>query len=393
MAKAKGIRVLPGDKFLVPSQTNGSGGYIVDATAKTCSCPDHEDRAAYCKHLWCVAYFRAEIEMPDGTTVVIAEKRVTYRQAWSSYNAAQKHEKAHAMLLLRGLCDGIVQPPYKGNGRPPLTLADVVYASTMRVYGGMSGRRSDTDLRTCADDGLVTKAPGCSTIFRYLDDARLAPLLKALVHEAASPLRAIETQFATDSTGIATSTYARWYDEKYGGEKKQQRWLKLHAQVGTITNAIVSVEVTGNDVGDSPMLAPLLASSVERGFNVEELSADKAYLSNENLVAIEAANAIPYIPFKSNSRPTGKTEAWRRLWHTCEARNDEFLAHYHRRSNVESTFSALKRKFGASVRAKTADAQVNEALLKCLCFNLSCVVHAIYECGIEPTFWQRFEAA
>jgi transposase len=89
------------------------------------------------------------------------------------------------------------------------------------------------------------------------------------------------------------------------------------------------------------MLEPLLKSSVERGFTVKELSADKAYLSNEILTAVEAAGAVPYIPFKINSRGTGKSDAWRRLWHMFEAQNDQFLAHYHKRSNVESTFSIL----------------------------------------------------
>jgi transposase len=101
----------------------------------------------------------------------------------------------------------------------------------------------------------------------------------------------------------------------------------------------------------------------------------------------------PYIPFKANSRGVGKSDAWRRLWHTFEARNDEFLAHYHQRSNVESTFSMVKRKFGASVRAKSLPAQVNEVLLKCLCHNLSVLVHAIHELGIEPSFWARLEVA
>jgi transposase len=134
-----------------------------------------------------------------------------------------------------------------------------------------------------------------------------------------------------------------------------------------------------------------LKSSVERGFNVRELSADKAYLSNDNLTAIEAVNAVPYIPFKVNSRGTGRSDAWRRLWHTFSARNDEFLAHYHQRSNVESTFSMVKRKFGASVRAKAFPAQVHEVLLKCICHNLSVLVHAIHELGIEPAFWTRME--
>ena len=97
--------------------------------------------------------------------------------------------------------------------------------------------------------------------------------------------------------------------------------------------------------------------------------------------------AVPYSPFKINSRKTGKSDAWRRLRHMFEARNDEFLARYHQRSNVETTFSMVKRKFGASVRAKTFPAQVNEVLLQCLAHNLTVLVHAIHELGIEPAFW------
>jgi transposase len=393
-SKRKHIKHVSGARWLVPSQTDG-GGYLVDADAQTCSCPDHEERGVRCKHLFAVAIIRQEISLPDGTTVtteatVTTETRVTYAQNWPAYTRAQCEEKHRVQLLLRGLCDGIAQPP-QTNGRPRLPLADVVYGATMRVFGGMSGRRSTSDVQACAERGLMSRVPAYNSVSRYLESAELAPLLKTLVHESAAPLRAVETTFATDSTGFATSTYARWYDERYGGEKRCQRWIKLHAQVGTITNVIASVEATESGVGDSVMLEPLLASSVARGFNVRELSADKAYLSNENLTAVESVGAVPYVPFKSNSRGTGRSEAWRRLWHMFEARNDEFLAHYHQRSNVEATFSMVKRKFGSSVRAKTFAAQVNEVLLKCLCHNLSVLVHAIHELGIEPTFWTRME--
>lgn len=391
-AKRAKIKHVAGSRWLVPSQTNPSGGYVVDAEQSSCSCPDHEDRGVKCKHIWAVLILRAEVSLPDGATVIV-EKRITYSQPdWSAYHRAQCDEKHRVQLLLRGLCDGIAQPE-QTNGRPRLPLADVVYGATMKVYGTLSGRRSTTDIRECEDKGLVAKAPSYNSLFRYLERADLAPLLKTLVHESAAPLRAVETAFATDSTGFATNTYARWYDEKFGGEKKCQRWIKLHAQVGTATHVIASVEATESNVGDAVMLAPLLASSVERGFNVKELSADKAYLSNEILTAVEAAGGVPYIPFKSNSRATGKSDAWRRLWHMVEASNDQFLAHYHKRSNVESTFSAVKRKFGASVRAKTFPAQVNEVLLKCLAYNLSVLVHAIHELGIDPSFWSRMEVA
>ena len=64
----------------------------------------------------------------------------------------------------------------------------------------------------------------------------------------------------------------------------------------------------------------------------------------------------------------------------------DFLAHYHARSNVEATFGAMKRKFGASIRSKNPTAQVNEVLCKALCFNLSMLVHAMHELGIRPEF-------
>jgi len=404
-SKRASIKHMAGARWLVPSQSSASGGYVVDADANTCSCPDHEERGVRCKHIWTVAIIRQEISMPDGSVVmtettvaaavtatVTTPPRVTYKQAWPAYNRAQAEEGARVQLLLRALCDGIVEPP-QAKGRPRLPLADVVYSATMQVFGGMSGRRSTSDTRALAERGLVRRAPSYNSTFRYLAGAELAPLLKTLVHEAAAPLRAVETTFATDSTGFAMNTYARWFDEKHGGEKRCQRWIKLHAQVGTVTNVIASVEATESNVGDVVMLAPLLASAVERGFTVRELSADKAYLANDVLTAIEAAGAVPYIPLNANSRPTGKSAAWRRLYHMFEARNDEFLAHYHRRSNAESTFSMVKRKFGPSVRAKTPPAQINEVLLKCICHNLSVLVHAIHELGIEPSFWSRLEAA
>lgn len=61
----------------------------------------------------------------------------------------------------------------------------------------------------------------------------------------------------------------------------------------------------------------------------------------------------------------------------------------HKRSNVESTFSMMKRKFGDSIRSKTDVAMVNEVLCKVLCHNLVALIHEMYELGIEPVFWKR----
>jgi len=62
------------------------------------------------------------------------------------------------------------------------------------------------------------------------------------------------------------------------------------------------------------------------------------------------------------------------------------LKAYHKRSNVESTFSAIKRVFGDFVRSKNKTAQVNEVLLKILCNNIRQSIFAMFELGIDPAF-------
>jgi hypothetical protein len=64
----------------------------------------------------------------------------------------------------------------------------------------------------------------------------------------------------------------------------------------------------------------------------------------------------------------------------------EFLQHYHKRSNVETTFHMIKSKFGQRLRSKSLTAQINEALCKVLCHNLCVVIQSVHELGIETTF-------
>lgn len=376
-----------GQKWVVPSQT-GSGRYIVDLADETCTCEDFRLRGVKCKHQHATEWFIIRQDNPDGTVTETVVARRTYRQDWPAYNLAQTTEREHVEKLLRALCDGIVQPPRK-NGRPRLPLGDLVYSAILKVYGGMSGRRSQTDVRRCRDAGLVGKAPSYNSIFRAFENPELTPILTTLVEESALPLRDLEWQFAQDSTGFSTSTYERYFDVKHGGFKQRHPFVKLHAMIGTNTNVVTSARVS--DSGDAPLLPPLLDATVKAGWNVAEVSADKGYLSKANVEAIAAVGAVPYIPFKENSTGNGPA-LWRQLFAFFMLKRPEFLAHYHRRSNNETSFHMIKAKFSPSVRSKLPVARTNEVLAKVICHNLCCLVSAIYESGLTPEFWRTTPA-
>jgi transposase len=78
-----------------------------------------------------------------------------------------------------------------------------------------------------------------------------------------------------------------------------------------------------------------------------------------------------------------------KMFRFYQYKQEEFLTHYHKRSNVESLFSAVKRKFGDSIRSRTPSAMVNECLAKFICNNLCCVIMSQIELGIEAEFWQK----
>ena len=266
-------------------------------------------------------------------------------------------------------------------------MADRLFAATFKVYSTMSGRRFMSDLRNAHKAGHVSRVPHYNSIFNVIEDPTLTDILQTLIARSAAPLAAVETSFAVDSTGFGLGQFYRHFSAKYGQERSKMNWLKLHATIGTKTNVITSVIVSDKDTHDGALLRPMIEETA-RQFTVAEVSADKAYSTKKNLAYLETLGTATYIPFKSNTNGATDNQTWNRLFHFFNLYRETFLLHYHKRSNAESTFSALKRKFGESIRSKTPVAQVNEAMLKVLCHNLVVLIHEMHETGAPVAFAQ-----
>lgn len=403
IVKDKGaqIRQIVEDKYLVPSQTLTSSGYVVDVTAASCTCPDYAElggvgREHRCKHLWAVLYVRREVTMPDGSVVVSKKKVVLDRRDFRKYNPGQREETPRARVLLKALYDGIVPPPYRGNGRPCSPLNDVLFGATMKVWNKLSARRAEGDATEWRKLGYVKCVPHFNTILNLMEDPTITPLLQVLIMETAAPLVAFEKEqaYAADGTGFATGVYGSYCEHKHGvtKQKKHRHYIKTHVIAGTYTHAVTYVAPTDGRVSDMEML-PELVQQMAKRFPVKEVSADKGYLSKMNAQIIASCGAVPYIMFRDNSTGTKGPEGWNTMWHSFSGDREEYLRHYHRRSNVETVFHMVKAKFGERLLMRTRTAQFNEVLLKYVCHNISCLAMAFKTLGIDPKFERIFAEA
>jgi transposase len=378
--------------WLVPSQSVGEKQYEVNLATDKCTCPDCEN-GFLCKHVRAVKIVVRRERGMDGditeTKEVTFTEKKTYSQNWPKYNLAQMTEKTRFLQLLFDLTRGVTDFPQPKTGRRHAPLSDMIFASAFKVYSTFSLRRFACDLKDAFDKGFLSELMHSVRIGWYLENPVLTPVLHQLVVQSSLPLRSVETVFAPDSTGFSTSRFVKWYDEKYGVERSGHTWVKAHAMCGVKTNVITSVEIGDKDAADSPFFKPLLETTA-KGFNVKEVTADKAYLSHDNLAAVEKLGGTAYIPFKSNSVQGEAGSIWEKMFLYYNFRREEFLQHYHQRSNVESTFSMVKAKFRDHVRSKTDVAMKNEVLLKLLCHNVVVVHQAIIELGIEGTFWPEW---
>lgn len=393
-----------GHGWSVPSQS-GAGQYTVtglptdvSAAAPHCTCPDYETRAVKCKHIFAVEYVIQRETNVDGSTTVTETVRVTktvrrtYPQNWPAYNAAQTNEKDRFMVLLRDLCRGLPEPEGKRKrGRPRLPLAGAVFSATFKVYSTLSARRFMSDLREARERGYISAAPCHNAVLGVLENPDIAPILRALIAESSRPLKAVELDFAVDSSGFTTPRFESWFNHKYGTPRRQHTWVKAHIMCGVKTNVVTAIEIAEPNANDGTKL-PALVDATACNFPIGEVSADKAYGTVRNADTIAGHGGIPFIAFKSthtgrggHSRPSG-SGAWSKMFGYFMYRREEFVAHYHKRSNVEATFSMIKRKFGDSLRSKTETAQVNETVAKVLCHNLVVLIHEMYELGIDPVF-------
>ncbi|MBW2984765.1 transposase [Candidatus Woesearchaeota archaeon] len=318
------------------------------------------------------------------------EKR-TYGQEWSIYEKACSQEKLMFFRILKDAVDFLmIDYEYCGNGRPPVYTADIVKSLCIKSYNNYSSWRAESELKIARAMGIITEVYRRSTLNKYMQDPKVRKLLHKLYKIIAQPLAEVEVYFSADATGISNKYgNTRWMQIRHTKEEAKHRreYSKLHIITGNKTNCICSAKVTKGTAHESPFFKPLLDDTCKI-FNVKEVSADAGYLSRDNVKAISDANAVPFImPKKNVNVPRrGSISEWGGMLRLWKEHQMFFAEHYHKRSNVESTFGMMKRKFGDFCRSKKPESQENEILCKIVCHNVAVLAEALLSYDLKSGF-------
>ncbi|EQD55861.1 transposase IS4 family protein, partial [mine drainage metagenome] len=353
----------------------------------TCSCPDFALRQLPCKRAFALHAFLTRLPLPTPSP---APPRPTYPQDWPAYTRAQLSEFRLFHALLSDLTASLVDPrPPQSRGRPRLPFPDLLFCALQKVYLQKSLRRVYGQFELAAYLHHIQHVPSFvmpSVLFQRED---LTPILTDLVARSAQPLSRLESTFAVDASGYRTTSFGAYCQETHGPSRANV-WMKAHVIVGVATHTIPAVVVTSGTSADCLQFSTLVQTVARAGFTLREICADKAYLSRENLEMAKTLGAHPYIPFKvgSTSQAQGST-MWKEMFHFFHEHRGEFEEHYHARSNVEAVFASVKRKLGETLVSKDVVARGNELLAKMLVYNLTVLVHEMYEHRLIPEFLRR----
>jgi transposase len=177
---------------------------------------------------------------------------------------------------------------------------------------------------------------------------------------------------AIDGSGMSRLLPSPYYYRRIGESYPTEIPLKLSIAVDTKTKKIVSLRLrarSAHDIRDAKYLIRHLPSKpsklvADKGYDAEWLHRYCLKLGIKAIIPMRNYGSKPIYRGKSLRRRCKKTFNTRT---------------YHRREMVESVFSAIKRKFGASVSSTKFSAQRAEMYCRAIAHNIIFCFYGLFQ--------------
>jgi len=306
----------------------------------------------------------------------------------SLYNLIQESEFIHFFEFVRYISFLVENEPTRNVGRPREKMRDIIVCLLIwHKFPMLSARRARGLLLLFKKIKLINVDIPCfKTLCNYREEPLVQNILGKLIEESFKPLKEIEHDFATDSTGIRTNLFSSWFSLRMKKRIRKRDHLTIHVTTGVKSNITTAVDVC-IERGKDNMIMRSHVDKTAKHFRINEWSGDGTYWSKENCRKIIEEGGKPY--FKPKKHWSGNSRgcmAWKKMNLEFQKNIDEFNKHYHKRSNVESTFGSKKKLHGTKVYSKSASARINEETLRWINHNQAVLNRAYYEWNIIPRF-------
>lgn len=262
-------------------------------------------------------------------------------------------------------------------------------------FGKMSfAKYADTIMPTLEKDGFIKNAISPDAFSKFIRDSNILELLEKMSYESAIEMREFERVFAMDGTGFNSQKKGDYYANKHH-KSKETEWYNLEALTGVRSGMIVCSSIyfkyTSSERESS---IPVIKGAQDLGYKVEELLGDKLYAVKEYRKIIHDMGVERYYcEFPKNYNPPTDNDhsVWAKQYREWQDNSEEFYAHYHKRSKVESVFGAIKKRCSENLSSLSYDACVKELYGKIIYYNLCCMIKQAFVNGIIPDYVKKEE--
>lgn len=312
------------------------------------------------------------------------------KRNWSGYNMAQTVEAVLFVKLVAKFVDALdEQELWKGIGRPPCPIKDVIKCLLVLEYFNLSSRRAVSMLELLKGELKVDEVPHFNTLLNYRKKKEVREMLQFLLHKIHDSIAEHDPNLITDSTGKTTTRKKFWRDWK-NQPKKSTDFVKAHTTFTEKTLMIAEVSMTkskGKGTGDSSQFEHHANSIRKRKVKVENWFADGAYFGRNCCKAAGRAGATPVFRVRKNATQKKKgCKEYRDLVNFSREHPRLYKWKYNRRAKVESAMHSTKTRFSHRISTRKFYRQKTEILTEAVAYNISRLSNVMFEFGLAPKF-------
>lgn len=234
-----------------------------------------------------------------------------------------------------------------------------------------------TDPRICKAFGMKI-LPGKSTIQRGMELLTI-DLLWQINLLMLKDVMKNKIDILIDSSGIRIFARSVWFCIRTKKEISKRECDKVHLAVCADLLLVMNWRITNGKRNDCPFFRILIAPIRMIGYVI----ADKGYLARVNFQAAFDKGGQAIIPFKKGKKKQSRSKAcgypaWKFAHDFYTTMKGLYMSIYHRRSRIESVFSAIKKRYGDKLNCSSASMRRKEMSLRLIAYNIRILLCARY---------------